>query len=459
MILGMRKTFGKVLTFTVISVVCLAGTVQAGSHSSSATCLVDTRNSQISSLAISGSATCAPGGSESYRCYAYYADGSTADVSTVCDWWIDGVAPSDTSMYSGRLTAGTPASQVSVCLKAGYKRPDGYVASPALIVAIAQGLSVKLRAANVINAGDGAWDLNISASISGASGSTQFQWTLDGKILSATGDSLSSYRIVGAARTISLSLHVADGAGKQVTATQKIILNKPTVVNEPITLPPPSDPVNGKILDSEGEKLILDPTKAHVGLIILTHGIWSSGKEQWLQCLRNSVGACLVRENKPMPNICIYDWGEVSSPTALLTDAPGVVASWFNRFRSDNRIQGAGLSILADLLAIHPIAVDQGKYLADWIQQQVSSGTISSSAPIHLVGHSAGGFVVSECAFRLKERGIITGDIQYTTLDTPVLLPSDRAWFNLSERSINKVNAPPVARDGRGNFAKAGGRG
>jgi len=434
MICSVHGSLEKRLTSMVLSIACLAITAQAGSASASATCLVDTRNSKVASLAIVGSSTCAPGGSESYRCYASFLDGTIADVSAVCDWWIDGAALSDTSIYNGKFTAGIPALPMSVGLKAGYKRLDGYVVSPSFFVSIAQGLSIKLGLPSVINAGDGAWDLNVSASVFGASGDTQFQWTLDGNVLSIAGSSLSSYRVIGAARTISLSLLVSDSAGKQVSVSQKIVLNKTAVVNEPLTIPLQSDPANGHILDSDGEPLSLDPAKASVGLIVLTHGFRSNGKEEWLKTLCGFSAARLLHEDKPMPNICIYDWGEVSSPLKLVyNNEPDKNASWFKRFKSSWIIQKMALSDLADLLAIHPIAVDQGKYLADWIQQQVSSGTISSSAPIHLIGHSAGGFVVSECAFRLKERGVITGDIQYTTLDSPVLLPSDRVWFNLSE--------------------------
>jgi len=69
-----------------------------------------------------------------------------------------------------------------------------------------------------------------------------------------------------------------------------------------------------------------------------------------------------------------------------------------------------------DVLAIRWVAPCQGTHVADWIKTQIDAGRINSSKPIHLIGHSAGGFVAGDCGLDLKD---IAGTQQLTMLDTP----------------------------------------
>jgi len=57
-----------------------------------------------------------------------------------------------------------------------------------------------------------------------------------------------------------------------------------------------------------------------------------------------------------------------------------------------------------------------GLELADWIRTETLKGNISTSAPIHLIGHSAGGFVMGESGWSLRSR---FSNCRVTMLDTP----------------------------------------
>ena len=74
---------------------------------------------------------------------------------------------------------------------------------------------------------------------------------------------------------------------------------------------------------------------------------------------------------------------------------------------------------VVDIRYVREIADRHGEALADWIETQISTLKISANAPIHLVGHSAGGFVVAKCAGRLLQKHSMP-NLLVTTLDTPM---------------------------------------
>ena len=112
----------------------------------------------------------------------------------------------------------------------------------------------------------------------------------------------------------------------------------------------------------------------------------------------------LTAEGKPLPNICLYDWSQMADPTF---------------FKTGGEVAGQNQSIFFvadDFAVIRPYGIAHGLVLSDWIRQQIGLGYINTNKPVQMVGHSAGGFVVGECAFSLKNQ-IATN--QVTMLDTP----------------------------------------
>src|SRR6516162_8653192 len=72
-----------------------------------------------------------------------------------------------------------------------------------------------------------------------------------------------------------------------------------------------------------------------------------------------------------------------------------------------------------DVAAIRPQAQEVGDYLSFRLAEMILDGTIDKDKPLHLIGHSAGGFVVSTVACLLKKLKINLTQFRVTLLDTP----------------------------------------
>lgn len=93
-----------------------------------------------------------------------------------------------------------------------------------------------------------------------------------------------------------------------------------------------------------------------------------------------------------MPNIAIYNWEH---------DAD---VEFVSRTEDDLRV-------------ITSHGKTHGSHLANWLQAQADAGLIDPSAPLHLIGHSAGGFVMGQAGCDLSPA--IKVD-RVTLLDTPL---------------------------------------
>lgn len=135
----------------------------------------------------------------------------------------------------------------------------------------------------------------------------------------------------------------------------------------------------------------------------------------------------------PPPNIALMDWSE-------LAEDPSELPAWQKALlkklitegikrRSGKAIATAALGYAInfgfDLYFVREFGLTSGQQLANWIYLNSSFGStpqIDKAKPIHLIGHSAGGFVVGEAATFLKHPS--TGNAQVmvdrvTMLDTP----------------------------------------
>jgi hypothetical protein len=86
---------------------------------------------------------------------------------------------------------------------------------------------------------------------------------------------------------------------------------------------------------------------------------------------------------------------------------------------SSDELTEAG-KFFVDIKFIQDIALNYGVLLGEWIHDSSMSGHVDVAAPIHLIGHSAGGFVVGEAALSLSLRSEPVDVDLVTMLDTPL---------------------------------------
>jgi hypothetical protein len=281
------------------------------------------------------------------------------------------------------------------------------------------------------------WEVTAEVAVYGRYGdapSLRCEWTLDGVVLpGATGYKLTRYPVTGVPEMRLLGVHVTDVSNRTATASQLLAFNKPPVSKEPMVRSPAADPKNGVIRDSSGDPFVFYTSDRSNGLVIVTHGLRSSGTAAWIKSLAGGIRVRLADENKNRPNICIYDWEDKARPLPIGdVDAVTYKNALMRTLQGASGWSATSVTLLPDIAMIHHAAIDQGKALAQWIKDNVAAGNIDNNAPLHLIGHSAGGFVMGECAALLKDAGIYNGDVQVTELDTPHLVYDDMKAIRMS---------------------------
>ena len=146
---------------------------------------------------------------------------------------------------------------------------------------------------------------------------------------------------------------------------------------------------------------------AQNGCIILAHGLrdgaffTAAGEEsRWMREMAARLHMRL--ENAP-PNIGLVDWASAAVPT-----------QWHRLPLADSD-WAMGL----DLAGIRTQAREVGDYLGFRLAQWIREGRIHRERPLHLIGHSAGGFLVARAARVLEDLGLAPTTLQVTILDTP----------------------------------------
>lgn len=366
----------------------------------------------LGNLTITGPSTVVAGSSSSYTCIVSLASGGPVDVTSLCTWRLLGDVPSDTRMWGNQLSAGYPPGPLAVQLLASYTRPEGRVTSVPFNVAIGQGMKVRLGTASVQNDGVD-WLLSIGSSVTGGSGALVYDWSIDGIPLDGEHDSgLSDVRVTGNAGKRLVKVSVSDSQGRSGVASLWVIFNKPPVPNQPVVMYPAADVGMGQLLGKDGNPFEFDSTRVTNGLILLTHGIHQEGTAQWLKDMAGSIECRLKDEAKPVPNIAILDWAEGADPSKYYGGG-----QWWNL------VTGVNGSLVNeygyDFLNVQTIALDFGRNLASDLvfEMRRHPERIDTNTPIHLIGHSAGGFVMGECATMLKANGYKVDRV--TMLDTP----------------------------------------
>jgi hypothetical protein len=176
----------------------------------------------------------------------------------------------------------------------------------------------------------------------------------------------------------------------------------------------PSDPearsklqAQGALVNETGGPWIPDPDLVPNGTIIIAHGLHDGAiltgeglDSPWMREMRKVL---LERLGSAAPNIGLVDWSAAAMPGKL------------NRIDPGNEVG----KFLADLAGIPSQAREVGDLLAFRLAQMIWDKQIDPTKPLHLIGHSAGGFVVSRAALRLKMMNLAPATMHVTILDTP----------------------------------------
>lgn len=176
----------------------------------------------------------------------------------------------------------------------------------------------------------------------------------------------------------------------------------------------PSDPearsrlrAEGALVDHTGKPWIPDPDLVQNGTIIIAHGLHdgailtaTGADSPWM---REMYRALQGRLGDKAPNIGLVDWAAAAMPTRIHKIEPGNEVGEF----------------LGDLAGIPSQAREVGDLLAFRLAQLIWEGKIDRTKPLHLIGHSAGGFVVSRAALRLRMMNLAPDTMHVTILDTP----------------------------------------
>lgn len=327
--------------------------------------------------------------------------GSLIDVSTSAVWFIVGDAPAGTRFEGNKLVGGDVTEPTVIRVAAAFTFPSGRrEAAPVEVTILPATPDYKVAA--TYSAAGPSWlnnyTLTCNATSTGPEGAALPQnvsWDLnqDGAFDDATGtQAVHGYN---AGQTVRIGVRAVwpQPGGPPQTASCYFFV---TLDKTPVTGEPPrgkaQDAVAGSFLDSSGVPTAPLAARKANGLVVITHGLNDTGTDPWLKEMCDAIS---IRLSGAMPNIAIYDWHEMADP--------------------GNNGQQLNFE---DVEKIRPNGNAQGVVVADWIERQRQLGTVDKTAKIHLIGHSAGGFVVGETARILQQRGYTR--IQATMLDTPL---------------------------------------
>jgi hypothetical protein len=148
---------------------------------------------------------------------------------------------------------------------------------------------------------------------------------------------------------------------------------------------------------------------------------------------------------KDPPNIILYDWKDDAAVTSVTEEKFAAIKNELGRFSAtsltirdkllktaaNNLVAGvgSGLEYAVRVASLRPNGEAHGQALADYLAGEILEGRVDPSAPIQLIGHSAGGFVASNCGrllmssehWKLANITKKPMKFQVTTLDTPIL--------------------------------------
>lgn len=354
--------------------------------------------------------------------FFWHAGTSTLDVSKQCGYRFLTPAPAGSGFAPGLFVAGDVSVPTTLSVVISYVFISGQSRESAPFEITIMPRMQARAVAGQPQPGSGI--VNFSVAPEGVLEPTIVQWDTDGDGFDdGTGVTLThSYGTQTGLVRVKVKITDSTGASwiEEVTAT----LSKPPVANQPVALKPAVDPVamslflpNGTY-DAEGEMLTSpapfvfnagDKNRRDSGLVVIVHGLWSDAKSEWLTKMGKSIESRCDAEQITPPDIALMDWSFDSKNPA--PDGPKLLGS--SNWPADKA---------ADIAAVKGKAYKDAQYLASWIydsSRAVNLQQIDAHRPIHLIGHSAGGFVVGQAARLLKNHSGAVYVDRVTMLDTP----------------------------------------
>lgn len=377
----------------------LAGRAPAAETTSagSAATTVDTRaGAKLVLLWIVGGQSIPSDASREYHCRALFSDSADIDVTAATKWSVKAtVLPPGTAFSGNSLHAGFVRSRQYITITATYTHPGGGETETAsLTLAIEPSFTVSFtQSEHYYN--PTFWTVDFSADSSGPNGAaTTYTWDLDGDGVFGDKTGANVSKLLNAGRSHLVGVKATDSQGNVAIAEHYVTTATSSWAfwaDQPVLA---VDVVAGAFRDVNGAPYVPDAGRANVGLIIIAHGL-KDNSDGWAQEMGRSI---VAHFGAATPNVCLFDWRQMADPSRFDTGASGENLHDF----------------LHDILNIEPYALAEGRILATWVNSQITLGNIRSDRPIHLIGHSAGGFVMGEC-------GTIVGSAitQVTMLDTP----------------------------------------
>jgi hypothetical protein len=164
----------------------------------------------------------------------------------------------------------------------------------------------------------------------------------------------------------------------------------------------------GDLQNADGKKWIPSEDRLENGCVIIVHGL-RDGIETYkgdpsTHWTRRMAKAIQSRMSQNPPEIAIFDWNIAATPTEATQLSSGIDA----------------IDKGMDYAEIRPQAHEVGEALGFRLAEMLNDGIIDKDKPLHLIGHSAGGFVVSTVACVLNKLKIKPTQFRVTLLDTPL---------------------------------------
>ena len=406
---------------------------------------MDTRALNLSGLVVLGPTSIPARYETPYTATLYYGNAAQEDVSLACTWKVwGGATPEPVPYWNGwpRMEMNVLLAPIEsanpIYIQATVEKPTGRIQSAPFQVVAAAAADLQFdieftgSAVQYIKwaAGHFVWRTVAKAvPRQQVSGGYTYQWSLDRQPV-GTGSTLD-YEYAGPTGTRQLSVLATDSQGRTGQAFVFLDYNAPLGLNEPESFIPANPlPTDSQILGENGEGFGFDPLKINNGLIVIAHGLRSSGTVSWVTSMAVHIRETLANQGKPIPNIAIFDWEEMADPSRWsryewdLEQAKEEAVKFLGLEKIGLAVLGVSEKVIQEMVAdyflVRPYGQSEGQTLADWIKGESARGNISEDAPVHLIGHSAGGFVVGECGKALRNR---FSDMRVTMLDTPFPLP------------------------------------
>lgn len=450
-----RVSVGHIPSLAVLVLLWGSGNVAESATSSSETgnTTVDTRSLNLSGLVISGPTSIPARYDTPYTAMLYYGNAEPEDVSLTCKWHVWGGAIENPEPYLlvwPRMEMNVLFTPIEtpypIYIQATVEKPTGRIQSEPFKVDATAAADLRFDieftggAVQFLRWEDGHFVWRTVAKAvprQQVSGGYTYQWFIDRQQV-GTGSTLD-YEIAGRTGIRQIELVATDTQGRIGRAFKFLDFKAPLGLNEPESfIPAISLPTDSRLLGEHGEPFEFDPLKTTNGLLIIAHGLWSSGTESWVTNMAAHVRIVLANQGLPVPNIAIFDWEEMADPSNWAgydqkhTEAKAEAIRMFGLRELSylgNAVLDGVYTILADFIMVRPYGQSEGgQTLANWIKAEISRGNISEDAPLHLIGHSAGGFIVGECGTKIGSR---FDDIRVTMLDTP--FPLDHSLWEFPD--------------------------